>query len=151
MRYTHTMSEQPNELLGFIPEGAGEFDEPAETTAIAPGEKKKYIRKENWSIDRLTDEKKLITWINSTQSVPLDAVDAHIVAKSYPAIIWLYRKCAIEGDLKRTKALDMWLKWAGPIVNRPPLPAEAKPSVGSAAFGLREPAKDKTDEKDYNT
>jgi hypothetical protein len=136
------MSKQtPEDLLGFDGgQAAGEFDgPPAIAKPASPSSKKKYLRRDEWSMDVMTDDRKLLTWINQAMDVPLETVDMHIVNKSYPAIIWLFRKAAIEGNLKQTKALEMWLNWAKPIVARPPMPAEATPSTGSLAFSLREP------------
>lgn len=130
------MSNDPNDLLGFVPEGTGEFDAPE----VSPSEKVVPYRKETFSVENFLDEKRLITWMNRTRKIPLGAIDDHVVAKSYPAVIWLFRAAAISGDLKRTKALEAWLNWAKPILEKPPLPVEVKPNQASAAFGVRTPS-----------
>jgi hypothetical protein len=130
------MSKDPNDLLGFTTEGAGEFD-PPETPP--PGGKVSPYRKETFSVENFLDEKRLLTWMNRTRNIPLEAVDDNVVNKSYPAMIWLFRAAAISGDLKRTKAIEAWLNWAKPIKEKPPAPVEVKPNVASAAFGVRTP------------
>ena len=143
------MSDEPNDLLGFMPEGAGEFDAPPPPARI-PGSTTTKYRKENFSLEDMCDEAKLITFMNRTKNIPLDAIDDHLVNMSYPAIAWLFRASVVNGDLKRAKTAEMWLNWAKPIISRPPKPKETPPSTGSAAFMAREPSMttDETEESE---
>lgn len=138
LRYTWTMKQSEDDLLGFsldAPQGLGEFDKSEE--AVVP-----YVRGDRFSVERMTDEKKMITWINSVRKAPIDGIDDMIVHESYAAAVWLFRAAAVRGDLKATSALEKWLIWAKPIVNRPRPDAAPKPSTGSVAFLPREPEKE---------
>jgi hypothetical protein len=121
------------DLLGFTPEGSGELDLAKSDNPDPP-----YIRGDRFSVDQWRDKKKMITWMNQMRKAPIDGIDDTIVNESYSAAVWLFRQAAIDGDLKATTALKMWLEWAKPITNRKKPPREIPQSPGSVAFLPRE-------------
>ncbi len=128
----------PEDLLGFdTPES---FPEPDEFAVSKSGEKKQYIRGDRFGIEDWADPKKMITFMNKMQTVPLDAIDDAIVHESYTAMMWLLREAAVNGDLKAVTAREKWLEWAKPIINRSKAPKELPASKGSVAFMPREPS-----------
>lgn len=129
--------ERPEDILGFLPDGAGEFD----STKI---DKKpiQYVRGDRFDavdFEQWRDPQKMIKFMNNMQHVPIEAIDDRIVNESYAAAVWLFRKYAINGDAKGTATMEKWLNWAKPILSRPPQPTAAEQSPGSSAFLAREP------------
>lgn len=123
----------PEDLLGFAP---GEEFEPEK----GANDRHPVIRNDRFNVEQWSDHRKLVTFMNTMRHVPLDAIDDSIVDDSYSAAVWLFRKAAVEGDLKATSAMEKWLAWAKPIINRPKKVQEPKPSKGSVAFLAREPS-----------
>lgn len=122
---------------------AGKFDE-----LLGEGEGREFedgglpvqLRTENFSIADFSDNKKFIRWMNKVRRVPLEGIDAYIVAQTYAAAVWEFRRAAIDGNLKATKAIEAWLMWAKPIIQQ--MAHRDKPanvSKGSVAFLPREP------------
>lgn len=70
------------------------------------------------SIDNLTDPKAIVQWMNATRRLPYDAIEDTAVDLGYPAVVWLFRRAAITGNVQQAKACEMWLRWAQPIVAR---------------------------------
>lgn len=126
-----------SDFLGFDHPNTSEFMEPKE---VAKSDKKlpPYIRGDRFSLEDWMDTKKLITFMNSMRTAPIDGIDDLIVNESYAAAVWQFRKAAIEGDLKAASAMKLWLDWAKPILGRKKLPAEIPQSPGSSAFGPRD-------------
>lgn len=122
----------PEDLLGFAPES--EF-----TSSASDNDRHPVIRGDRFNVEHWLDHKKLITFMNSMRHVPLDGIDDEIVNDSYSAVVWLFRKAVVEGDLKAASTAEKWLLWAKPIIGKAK-PAEAPtPSKGSIAFLAREP------------
>lgn len=123
-----------SDFLGFTPPGAGEF-------AVTKSDKKPppYVRGDRFDIEDWMDTKKLITFMNNMRTVPIDGIDDMIVNDSYAAAVWHFRKSAIEGDLKATSAMKLWLEWAKPILTRKKPAEEIPQSLGSVAFLPRTP------------
>lgn len=134
------MTMNPEDPLGFSPEGAGEFEEPA--TA-------KYAERtgpnRELDIEAMTDPRKLARWMAVTRRLPLESIDKVIVERTYAAALWLFRSAAITGDIKATKAMEAWLNWAKPIINRKQAARGVTPSSGSVAFLPRETTVEEND------
>lgn len=134
------MSENPEDLLGFTPVGAGEPEGEFEyDNDELPAKSIPAIRGDRFGVDKMTDPRKLITWMNNTRKLPLEAIDKVMVDQTYAAAVWLFRSAAVAGDLKATKAMEAWLAWAKPIINLPERNKKPKPSTGSVAFLPRNP------------
>lgn len=136
--------ERPEDILGFLPEGAGEF-EPPQVLAKSDKENVPYVRSDRFDavdFEQWRDPQKMIKFMNNMRTTSLEEIDAAIVKESYAAAIWLFRKYAINGDVKGTNSMEKWLNWARPIQNRPPSGKTLPQSPGSSAFLPREPKHD---------
>lgn len=126
---------KPEDLLGEMPEGAGEFEPPPEVRPMT--------RADRFSIESMTDHSKLVSWMNKTRKAPIEGIDSMIVNRSYAAAVWLFRAAAVNGDLKGTKAMEAWLAWAKPIITATKRERKTPPlSQGSVAFLPRTPSGD---------
>lgn len=123
----------PEDLLGFTP--GNEFE-----SGTSDNDRHAVIRADRFNVEHWSDHRKLITFMNTMRHVPLDGIDDSIVNDTYSAAVWLFRKAAVEGDLKAASAMEKWLVWAKPIINRPKPTQAPKPSKGSVAFLAREPS-----------
>lgn len=121
------------DFLGTTPAPATEF-------AVTKSDKKPppYVRGDRFDTEDWMDTKKLITFMNNMRTVPIEGIDDMIVNDSYAAAVWHFRKSAIEGDLKATSAMKIWLDWAKPILMRKKPAEEIPQSPGSVAFLPRE-------------
>ena len=138
------MRQTEEDLLGFS------LAEPPITEEFAPPEDKPapYFRADRFNMETMTDAKKMILWMNRMKDAPLEGIDDTIVNQSYTAMVWLFRKSAAEGDLKATSAIEKWLAWAKPIIQKPKLTDKPKPSKGSIAFLPREPQSGESPEQE---
>lgn len=116
----------PEDLLGF--DGESEFDD------------KPVVRGDRFDLEQFVDPRKMITWMNRTRRLPLEAIDDAIVNKTYSAAVWLFRSAAVSGQINAAKAMKLWLDWAQPVINKSKRdrkkPEESK---GSVAFLPRNP------------
>lgn len=123
---------QLDEDMGEEPD---EFDVD-KTRPIAKGEQHGHTP----PLEAMTDPKKLIRFMNSTRRMPVEAIDDYIVNRTYAVAVWQFRSKAIQGDYTATRALEIFLKWAAPILKRPKRKQKDGTSgKASAAFGPREP------------
>lgn len=83
----------------------------------------------------------LLKFLRKMRTVPTDGIDDFIVNQTYPAAVWKMREFALNGMYTETRAMELWLKWAGEVLKKPKRKQKAL-STGSAAFGAREPAKE---------
>jgi len=129
------MRQDESDLLGFS------LAEPLQTEEFAQTEDKPapYFRADRFNLETMTDPKKMILWMNRMKDAPLGGIDDTIVHQSYTAMVWLFRKAAAEGDLKAASAVEKWLAWAKPIIQKPAPDQNANPSKGSVAFLPRQP------------
>lgn len=127
-RYHPEMALTPEDLLGFIPDGAGEFDMPA-VPAVQPTP---------IGISAMINENRIAAWLEHTATIPFDGIDREIVEQTYATAVWLFRAAAVTGDLKAVKSLATWLNWAKPIMDAPQPTAQTL-SPGSVAFLPRTP------------
>lgn len=120
---------KPEDLLGFDLE-----DEELEDNRLA-----KY-RNDRFSLEQYVDPAKLVTWMNRTRRLPLEKIDEVMVDQTYAAAVWLFRSAAVAGHLNAAKAVELWLKWAQPIITNSKRERK-KPmkSVGSVEFLPRNP------------
>lgn len=129
--------ENPEDILGFTPEGSGEYDPTKidkNRQALPP-----VVRGDRFSVADWRDSQKMIRFMNNMRTVPIEAIDDQIVNDSYAAAVWLFRKAAVDGDLKATTAMEKWLAWAKPILNKQKDRPETPTSPGSVAFMPRVP------------
>lgn len=101
------------------------------------------MRSGRFTIDKLIDPKKIANWMNKTRKMPIEAIDLVMVTNTYAAAVFEFRSAALNGHLNRAKSIELWLKWAAPIIQASKRDQKKpKESKGSVAFLPREPEKD---------
>jgi hypothetical protein len=132
------MKEAFDDLIGFeLEAAAGEFEPPAEEK-----EKEERAKRRTWDADAMISQANLASWMMNTKKMDIDEMNTDMIEKTYAAALWHFRLAAITGDYKATKSIESFINWMKGVLAKPKPKKAPKPSLGSAAFAVREPRRD---------
>ena len=101
-----------------------------------------HLHNDNFSVETLTNPKKLALWMRKTRDMPIEAIDSVMVNQTYAVALWQFRTAVMDGNLNSAKALHLWLEWAKPVIALQSNHDKPKNvSKGSVAFLPRDPGK----------